>query len=97
MIEISNLPTTQGSTLLGAIYKAPGCEAGKLNEKLLHMYEIASRENKTIIHAGDYNLDLIKADSHPPTSEFLDLNLTSSALPLITKPTRITKTTSNSY
>jgi hypothetical protein len=42
---------------------------------------------------GDFNIDLLKTDSHLPTSEFLDLNLANSMLPCINKPTRVTGTT----
>jgi hypothetical protein len=80
-LEISNLPTTQRSTLLGAIYKAPCCETTKLIDKLQFTTDIANKENKILIHAGDYNLDLIKSETHLPTSEFLELNLASSILP----------------
>ena len=40
---------------------------------------------------GDFNIDLIKFDSHPQTAEFLDINMTYSILPLINKSTRVTQ------
>ena len=42
---------------------------------------------------GDYNFDLLKNDMHIPTSNFLELMYSCSFLPLIHKPTRVTKTT----
>ena len=42
---------------------------------------------------GDYNLDLIKHDLHPPTNEFINLMLSHSMLPSIDKPTRLTEFT----
>ena len=38
----------------------------------------------------DHNLDLLKANSHPQTNEFLESNLKRSLIPCISKPTRIT-------
>ena len=42
---------------------------------------------------GDYNLDLLKNETHLPTSKFLDLMYSCSFLPLIHKPTRVTNQT----
>jgi hypothetical protein len=42
---------------------------------------------------GDFNIDLLKANSHSLTSEFLDLNLANSLIPCINRPTRVTGTT----
>ena len=39
---------------------------------------------------GDYNIDLLKFDTHPLTSEFLESNLSLAVLPTINKPTRVT-------
>ena len=47
-------------------------------------------ENKEVILLGDYNINLINTDSDKNTCEFLNLMLSSSFLPRITKPTRIT-------
>ena len=38
---------------------------------------------------GDMNLDLLKFESHGPTSDYLDLMMSHSLLPMITRPTRI--------
>ena len=50
------------------------------------------RDNEIIIGI-DHNLELLKANSHSQTNEFLELNLRKSLLPCISKPTRITHTT----
>ena len=49
-----------------------------------------SKENKTIFLLGDFNIDLLKYDSHPPTNEFLDSLSSNYFLPHIIHPTRIT-------
>ena len=39
---------------------------------------------------GDFNLDLLKFETHIKTNEFIENSLTNGFLPLITKPTRVT-------
>ena len=48
------------------------------------------RENKYCIILGDFNLDLLKSESHPDTDNFLNLLGSFSFLPHILQPTRIT-------
>ena len=40
----------------------------------------------------DQNMDLLKLDSHKPTSELFDTFVNNDILPTITRPTRITHT-----
>ena len=54
------------------------------------MVDIMKSENKIIYMAGDFNINLINADSHQPTSNFLDVLYSASIFPLINRPTRIT-------
>ena len=49
-----------------------------------------SKENKTIFLLGDFNVDLLKYESHPPTNEFLDSLSSNMFLPYILLPTRVT-------
>ena len=48
-----------------------------------------------IIIGIDHNLNLLKANSHSQTNEFLELNLRKSLIPCISKPTRITHKTAS--
>ena len=43
---------------------------------------------------GDFNPDLLKHEKHPPTEQFLDMMYYNAYIPLINRPTRITKETS---
>ena len=42
---------------------------------------------------GDFNINILNADSHTPTNEFIDLMYSNGLYPLISKPTRITSHT----
>ena len=49
-------------------------------------------ENKICYLVGDYNINLINVDSHGLTSEFNDIMYSGGFIPLITRPTRVTRT-----
>ena len=56
------------------------------------MIETIIKQNKIEIILGiDHDLDLLKANTHKDTQEFLDTNFNNNLLPCITRPTRITK------
>ena len=48
------------------------------------------KENKTTLLLGDFNIDLLKHESHTSTNEFLDSLSSKMILPYILHPTRIT-------
>jgi hypothetical protein len=79
--------------IIGGMYRRPGSNPNDfidlLNDKLLHI----KQTNKHCIYAGDFNLDLLKHQNHPPTNEFININLALSYIPQINRPTRITKDT----
>jgi hypothetical protein len=78
---------------VGLIYRRPGSSIPDFNDLLADKLSILTRESKSILHTGDYNLDLLKHDSHPLTTTFLDTNLARSLLPIFNKPTRVTTST----
>ena len=43
--------------------------------------------------AGDYNIDILKSDSHSKTADFLNLMYSNGFIPLINLPTRVYKDT----
>ncbi len=42
---------------------------------------------------GDFNIDLLKSDSHAATSDFINTLFSASYFPLINRPTRVAETT----
>jgi hypothetical protein len=93
-VKLLQIPSgPKNITLVGSIYKRPGSDINLFNKTLADTLDLLSNENKTIYHMGDYNLDLLKADSHPLTNDFIDINFSRSLIPTIRKPTRITDTT----
>ena len=52
---------------------------------------IISKERKQCILMGDFNLDLIKVDTHNQTKDFVHSLYTNAFYPTISKPTRVTE------
>ena len=52
--------------------------------------EKTDRENKYCVILGDFDLDLLKFESHPGTNDFLNTLVSSYFQPQILQPTRIT-------
>ena len=79
------------SYVIGLVYRPP-------NSTLIKFIEILNGILAEISHMpcyimGDYNVDLLKHEHHPPTERFLDTMYSNSILPIIFKPTRETETT----
>ena len=58
------------------------------SELMTNVFERLQRENKLCYLMGDYNLDLLKHEIHPQTSDFLDIICSCNYIPLITRLTR---------
>ena len=59
------------------------------NEYLKNLTVQLANENKKCFISGDFNLNLMKAENHSDTLEFLEIMTTNFLLPTITIPTRI--------
>jgi exonuclease III len=55
------------------------------------IYKQIASEKKDFYVMGDFNIDLLKVDSHRPTHDYLELVYSHSMIPTIYKPTRITE------
>ena len=49
-----------------------------------------NQENKLCYIMGDFNFDVLKCDTYPPASNFINCMSSHGFRPLITKPTRVT-------
>ena len=84
------------NVILGCVYRPPNTDATTFNTDFLSLLNVISTgtdKKKLSLIAGDFNLDLLKHESHHNTGEFLQNLLTHSYLPSIRKPTRITDDT----
>ena len=79
------------NAIVGVLYRPPGTDVTVFNEYLENILEKVKAEKKLLYLLGDYNIDLLNADKHAASQDFLELVYSHSLLPNITKPTRVTK------
>ena len=78
--------------LISCVYRAPGQRLSTFCDSLEPILN-NDRNNKTMFVCGDVNIDLLQHESQDSVRHFLDLMYGIGLYPLITKPTRITRTT----
>ena len=59
-------------------------------QKIIEIQSKIKEENKVSYLMGDFNIDLLKANIHAKTKEFVNDVISQGFLPKITRPTRIT-------
>ena len=84
---------TSSNILLGLIYRMPDASVDKCNARITYVLHIINQEKSFFYLVGDLNIDFLKFESHKSTSTVLHISNSPSVLPLITKPTRVTKNT----
>ena len=57
------------------------------------IFKVLNSEKKQIYVMGDFNIDLLKVDSHRSTHDYFEFIYSYSLMPTIYKPTRITEST----
>ena len=94
-IEIDkSIMNTHSNVVIGVIYRIPGSDINVFNDYYKDVLHKIHLENKIGYIMGDFNINLLNND-HAPTNDFLDVCFSYSFLPLITRPTRITQSTSS--
>ena len=81
----------QSNIIVGSIYKHPSLNISEFDCNYIQpLLDKISKENKTIILLGDFNINLLHSSTDPNISNFLDTLGDHLILPQITLPTRIT-------
>ena len=76
--------------IIGVIYRPPNRDIKIFISHLKKIFDKLKSGNQYCHLLGDYNINLLCADDHIATSNFVDHMYTHSYVPLITKPSRIT-------
>ena len=77
------------NVVVNCIYRTPGSPIDTFCENLeLNLNDVKSI--KTIFMCGDFNINLLKHETHNTTKQFLDKMHSLGLYPLIDKPTRVT-------
>ena len=86
-IELS-IPQAK-NVIIGIVYRPPNTNTGDFLICLADLLKQPVFVNKQSFIMGDFNIDLLKHDQNL-SQEFLEIFLSASFLPLISKPTRVT-------
>ena len=85
--------TGKKNQIYGCIYRHPCMDIDNFNEEYLEKLLIKLDQEKKISYLmGDFNMDLLKADSDEKISEYYDKLTSHLFVPHITLPTRVTST-----
>jgi len=74
--------------IIGCIYKHHTIEIEDFEKLFLPKLKKANKEKKPVIIAGDFNIDLLKLNTHSQTNNYFDNITNLNFMPLITFPTR---------
>ena len=86
-IEI-NVPNTK-NIIIGVVYRPPSSNS---NDFLVYLTDLLNSPllvNKDVFIMGDFNINILMHNNNNMSHEFLEIFLTASFLPLISKPTRM--------
>ena len=83
------------SVVIGVVYRPPGGKLSDFNDALNDILAAVKSEKKTCYLMGDWNINLLSFDTHVDTSSFVDMMYSYGYLPLINRPTRVTKTSAS--
>jgi exonuclease III len=87
-IEIDN--KSKSNLVCGVIYRHPKSDIDEFMKYLNSTVEKIHRERKCCIMMGDFNIDLLKYNSHQETDDFINALCTLFFHPQILQPTRVT-------
>ena len=91
-IEVDkNVFSTDKNLIVGVLYRIPNTDMKCFNDMYNETLNKIKNESKLSYLLGDYNINLLNTDSHAPTNDFVDICFSNGFLPLINKPTRVTK------
>ena len=100
-LELAEIPALKPTTyvsirghtyFIGLVYRPQNSNITEFSNAMHSILDkIASRPCYIM---GDYNLDLLKHEIHHPTENFLDIMYANYLVPLINRPTRITRESS---
>ena len=80
--------------IVGEVYRTPNSNEAQSIESYKSIINQINNTKLECLLATDQNFDLLKLDTHKHTSDLFNSFITSGLIPTITRPTRITHTTS---
>ena len=87
-VEIKNYKSK--NFLYCCVYRHPETDMSSFIDHIDLTLQKVQKENKTVFMMGDFNINLLKYESHPETNDFINLMVSHYLLPHILHPTRVT-------
>lgn len=81
------------NSILSCIYRAPASSIDLFADCIEKVF--LNHSHKNLVICGDFNIDLLKINSHKPTEKFVNTMCTLMLYPKITRPTRVTSCSSS--
>ena len=75
--------------IAGVIYRCPSSNSQEFLQYLSNLLRSINFDNKDFFLMGDFNIDLLNHEINNVSQEFLEIILSASCLPLVSKPTRV--------
>ena len=89
------IKTHNDSILVCALYRPPNTKEKAFNKNYKRLLKkFSSNQLDRLIIGSDHNMNFLKHEKHIHTRDFIETNLDHQLLPTVTKPTRITMTSS---
>ena len=80
--------------IIGTVYRPPNTDIKIFNTHMEQLLKKIKAEGKIAYIGGDFNINLLNIDRHGPSNEHIDLLYSYGFFPCVTKPTRVSKTSS---
>ena len=92
IIELDRNPSK--NVIVCCIYRPPDSNMSTFLLEIQHLISKLLSERKIVFIGGDFNIDLIQYNSDPVVTQFVDVLLSYNLYPTISRPTRVSKTSS---
>jgi hypothetical protein len=80
--------------IVGVVYRPPDSNLDLFMSGFTCVLSSLTKSRADCVIVGDFNIDLLKWESHTRTNDFVDTLYSHSMIPMITRPTRFSKNTS---
>ena len=91
---VVEIKTQSSSIVVVSAYRPPNADAKQFiqeYQKLIASISTKINNNAPIIIGIDHNMDFLKSNVHQLTQDFIEMNIDLGLIPVISRPTRITK------
>ena len=75
--------------IVGCIYRPPDRDITECTSEISRILSNVKKNHQDFFLLGDYNINILQAETHTGTSDFLDVMFAHFFIPLINRPTRV--------